>query len=429
VATTYVNSEKIAATKQLDCTSCGNALSLLNPRAKYIACQYCGSVLDANSDEHQILMSMSSPDQNAPFSFIKVGLIADFFDKKFQVIARTRWKQDYYEFWQEDGESGYSRELWIYDEWLLISEQRTYFYLVEDSSGYFISDEVIPDSPSLPGEGNTWNFMENHKPQVIKEYGAANVVYFEGESNYEIKIDDFINFASYKHKNAIYTAEWRLDNETEEIKEIEFFKETPISKKNVIKAFDANEELTVLQGQGQFWKWLTYGSVAMFALFFVMMIGSCGDGTNKIFEEQFLLNTIDDENGVISKSFKLEKGLHSLQIRGAIATTNTEAFMLAYFMNEDKDVINYIEGDFSVYSGFDDEGYWVESQDENSKLVKVKEAGTYYAKIMADREETTQGQVTLTITNGVSLTRYYVIGWIIFLILGVVFYNKMKQYI
>jgi hypothetical protein len=429
VATTYVNSEKIAAIKQLDCTSCGNALSLLNPRAKYIACQYCGSVLDANSDEHQILMSMSSPDQNAPFSFIKVGLIADFFDKKFQVIARTRWKQDYYEFWQEDGEAGYSRELWIYDEWLLISEQRTYFYLVEDASGYHISDEVIPNNPSLPGEGNTWSFMENHKPQVIKEYGAANVIYFEGESNYEIKLDDFINFASYKHKNVIYTAEWRLDNETEEIKEIEFFKETPISKKNVIKAFDANEELTILQGQGQFWKWLTYGSFAMVALFFMMMIGSCGDGTNKVFEEQFSLNEIDDENGVISKSFNLEKGLHSLQIRGTIATTNTEAFMLAYFMNEDKDVINYIEGDFSVYSGFDDEGYWVESQDENSKLVKVKEAGTYYAKIMADREETTQGQVTLTITNGISLTRYYVIGWVIFLILGFIFYNRMRQYI
>ena len=216
---------------------------------------------------------------------------------------------------------------------------------------------------------------------------------------------------------------------TEEIKEIEFFKETLISKKEVIKAFNNNEELTVLQEKGQFWKWLTYGSFGMFVLFFIMMIGSCGDGNNTVFEEEFSLNTIDDENGVFSKSFQLEKGLHNLKIRGTINTTNTEAFMLAYFMNEKKDVINYLEGNFSIYSGFDDEGYWVETQEENDKLVKVKEPGTYYAQILADRDSTTQGVVTLTITDGVTLTRYYVIGWILFLILGLIFRGRMKQYI
>ena len=54
---------------------------------------------------------------------------------------------------------------------------------------------------------------------------------------------------------------------------------------------------------------------------------------------------------------------------------------------------------------------------------------SYYAQIMADRDTTIQGVVTLTITDGVTLTRYYVVGWVLFLILGLIFYNKMKQYL
>ncbi len=197
MATTITQENKLASVKQFNCSGCGSALEVFNPRAKYIACQYCGNVLDNASEEHQILMTLSPPDQHKPFSFIKVGLVATFFDKKYQVIARTRWQQDYQEYWEEEGETGYSDELWIYDEWLMISEQRTYFYLIEDQDGYYISNEIIPDKPNLPSNDSYWSFMKNHKNQIIREHGVAQVVYFEGESNYQIKINDSIRFAAF----------------------------------------------------------------------------------------------------------------------------------------------------------------------------------------------------------------------------------------
>ena len=429
MATTFVKEETVASVKQLNCTSCGNALSVFNPRAKYISCQYCGSVLDANSEEHQILMSVGAPTSHQPLSFIKVGMVATFSDKKYQVIARTRWHQDYYEYWSEEGESGYSREQWVYDEWLMISEQRTYFYLVEDPSGYYISDEIVPTNPSLPGDSNRWSMMSNQREQIIKEYGAAGVVYFEGESNYQIKINDSIQFANYKHKNSIYTAEWRVDEATDQIKEIEFFKENQISKREVMKAFEANEELNVLRTKGEFWQWMTFGSGGLFVLFFILMLGTCGGGNKEVFKQQMSLASMNDEEGLVSNPMTLEKGVHTIELNGVLEQANQEAFILAYFMNEDEDVINYLEGDFAVYAGFDEDGYWEESQESNSKLVKVKEAGTYYAKIMADRDSTTTGSILLTVTGGKVISRYYNLGWIVFLIFGVVFYYRMKQYL
>jgi len=421
--------EKIASVKQLNCTSCGNALSVLNPRAKYISCQYCGSVLDANSEEHEILMAMGSSETHQPFSFVKVGLIAKFFDKKYQVIARTRWRQDYYEYWSEEGETGYSQEIWVYDEWLLISEQRTYFYLVEDKKGFYISDEIIPDEPSLPPEGsNRWAFMENQRPQIIREYGAADVVYFEGESNYQIKINDLIHFASYKHKNTVYVAEWRIDSTTDQIKEIEFFKEDKISKKDVIKAFEANEELSFLRQKAQIWQWLTYGSAAVASLFLILMIGGLSAKQTTVFSQDFNLETIDDEYGVTSNAIVIEEpGLHCISIEGELQEANTEAYVLAYFMDKDSAVINYLDGDFGYYTGYD-EGYWSEQEGDNEKLVRINEPGTYYAKIMADRDENVFGAISISVQSGVKIVRYYVLGFFLLGILAVIFFFRMKSF-
>ncbi len=425
---TIIKEEKLSSIEQFNCNSCGNGLEVFNPRAKYISCQYCGSVLDTKSEQHEILMSMSPPTEHQPMSFIKVGLLANFFDKKYQVIARTRWQQDYYEYWSEEGETGYSRELWIYDEWLMISEQRTYFYLVEDKDGYYISEEIVPDNPSLPNESSHWSFMKNQRPQIINEYGSASVIYFEGESNYQIKLNDLIQFASYKHKNTIYTAEWRINELNNQIKEIEFFKEDKISKKEIIQAFENNEELDGLRRKGEIWQWLTYGAFASAILFFVLMFTSFG-GTKQVFTQTFNFAELNDSALFKSKPIQLdETGLYCIELRGGIEVTNSEAFVLAYFLNNEDEVINHLDGDFSVYSGFDSDGYWTESTEEADKLVKVKETGTYHAKLMLDREDAVTGSVTLNIFSGVVLTRYYVIGWLIFLLLGFIFRSSMKKY-
>lgn len=427
---TITQENKLASVKQFNCSGCGSALEVFNPRAKYIACQYCGNVLDNNSDDHQIMMSLAPPEQHKPFSFIKVGLVATFFGKDYQVIARTRWQQDYYEYWSEDGSSGYSRELWIYDEWLMISEQRTYFYLIEDKDGYHISEEIIPDKPSLPSDDSYWSFMKNHREQIINEYGAAQVIHFEGESNYNIKINDTIQFASYKHKNDIYNAEWRINDETNEIKEIEFFKEVKVSKKEIMIAFENNEELDTLRSKGDFWQWMFFGSAASAAVLLFLLFSSFGGGNEPVYEQTFSFEMIDDSAGVMTAPIKIEKtGLHCIELHATFYNENKEIFLLANLLDEEKKIINDLDGNFSVYTGYEDGEYYSEIEDNSTKLVNVKETGTYYAQILADSDDGLVGEARFVINRGYVLSRYYFLGFLLMGILAFIFHKRKKKYI
>lgn len=428
---TIVKEEKLASIKQFDCTGCGSALEVFNPRAKYISCQYCGNVLDTQSEEHQIMMSLSPPEQHRPLSFIKIGLVANFFGKKYQVIARTRWLQDYQEYYNEDGESGYSKELWAYDEWLMISEQRTYFYLVEDKSGYYISDEIIPTKPSLPSNGsNYWSFLASQSEQLIQEYGSAQVLHFEGESNYQIKINDTIGFASYKQGKDIYTGEWRLDEETGDIKEIEFFRETYISKKEVLAAFEANEELDAFRDKGKFWQWMYYGAAASTVAFFVLLLSSLGGGNQEVFSQTFDFSTLDDSIMVISNPINIEKeGLHCLSMDANIGLENQEIFAVTYFLDKDKAAVNSLDGDFAIYTGYEDGEYYSEATTSSEKLVNVEESGTYYAQIIADKEDGLPGDLTISVRTGYLLSRYFFWSFILMGILTFVFRSRMKIYL
>src|SRR3712207_130113 len=121
--------------QQFKCVNCAGELNIINTRTRYIGCQYCGSVLDARSPAHEVITRLNAPAQFPPHSFIKLGMTAIFNGKKHQVLGRTRWKSEYQERWSEEGETGYSSEQWEYDEWVLMSENRTYFYLIEDAEG------------------------------------------------------------------------------------------------------------------------------------------------------------------------------------------------------------------------------------------------------------------------------------------------------
>lgn len=456
----HINSETLTATQQFNCKNCGNALSVINPRAKYISCQYCGAVSDASSEEHQVLMSMAPPQQHKPFSFIKVGMIATFFDKKYQVISRTRWQQDYFEYWSEEGETGYSRELWVYDEWLMISEQRTYFYLIEDKDGYFISNEFIPSAPSLPDEhSRSWTLNTNAGKAIIQEYGSAKVIYFEGESNYQIKTDDIVQFAMYRRGLTEFSAEWRMSKDNETIKEIEFFKESPIKRRDVMVAFEANAELDQLRSKGHFWEWLMYSAAGLAIFCGVMLFMGITHQEKTMFTQQFSLfdmyedvtesgeqnfiipeennptNPSDTTANGVKKSITSdpiiieEKGLYKIKLSTIFDGTNEEVFVVAYFSDASGEIINYFDKTFGVYSGYDDEGYWSEQELSTKKYVVVKEPGTYYATVLAKSNTNPRGNATISIYKDILYRKYYIIGLIASIIVALIFRYITKTYL
>lgn len=244
--------------RQYKCPSCGGELELQNPRTRYVACPYCGSVADAKSDAFHILTKYANPSDYPPRSFLKLGKEAVLFGKAYKIIGRTRWQSNYTEQWYEDGETGYETGTWEYDEWLLISEDATYFYIIEDHEGYYFSFSIIPPYPSMPKGKHINDFYMSGRLINATEYGSSEILYFEGESTYLVKPGRRVGYSEYKSSSDLDTgslylpalgsfiAEWRYNDEGE-IQEIEFFREQKVHAGKLAYAFMTEEERLELE--------------------------------------------------------------------------------------------------------------------------------------------------------------------------------------
>ncbi len=221
--------------RQFKCNNCGGELALQNKRSQYVACPYCGSVADSSSEAYKVLTKMENPSKFPPMRFLQLGMEGSFDGKMYHVIGRTRRRNTYREYWVEDGESGYSNETWIFDEWLLISEDATYLIIAEDTEGFTIITPVTPKYPTLP-EGEKMADLFSGKSRRVQEYGDTEILYYEGESTFLVQAGDKSSFSEYSgNSQTSYSAEWRYKDG--EIKEIEFFAEQEISQYELERAF------------------------------------------------------------------------------------------------------------------------------------------------------------------------------------------------
>ena len=408
--------DQLALIKQFNCPNCGNALEVLHPRVKEIACKYCGSVLDARSETYQILKELGKPTRHTPMSFIQIGLVGQLGGHTYQVIARTRWRMNYMEYWSDEDGSGYSKEVWVYDEWLLLSENRTYFYLIEDKEGYWVSEEIIPELPQLkPPKNMHMKFFQNQRPRRVREYGEAKVIYFEGESNYQIGLGDQIQFTMFRDRGIDYSSEWRVGKNSKDIKEVEFFKETPISRRRLLEAFKENPAVVqILQREAN---WAFVFRVALFS--FLGMLGlllfSAFNPGRSIFSQQVEINAqLSETQSLLSEPINIsDPGLYQLRLRTQSLPENTEVYIFAYVLDEAQVAVNSVGGNFYHWTGVDDEGRWTETDKTTRKLFRLKEPGTYYVQVYASHENDYMGPLSIQVNKGIWLSRYFLVGVIL----------------
>lgn len=416
--------EQLHPLQQFSCPSCGNALSIVHPRAQEIACQYCGSVLDARSETHQILKSLGDPGRHQPKSFIRLGMTGEFDGRLYQVLARTRWRMDYQEYYTDEDGSGYSSEVWIYDEWLLMDQRRTYLYLVEDDEGYALSEEIVPETPMLLDDHRRMGFFRSHGRSIVREYGDAQALFFEGESNYRIQTGDQIQFASYKHGGIDYIAESRLHPETGEPTEVEFFRERPLSRQQILEAFDTQASVQEIKESYHRWGFIGQAAwVSALAMGVLLLMAMFSDGKS-LWKE-----TLEVRPESMNRSygpFKAEApGLYRLNMRAAGLANNSEFPVLAYILNESGEPVNVLQGNFSYYSGVDDEGSWTETDDQASITFRLRQPGEYAIRLYW--ESANASQIEVSLRNGIMLTRWYLIAGLLFAAAGVYAHVKRSQ--
>lgn len=458
----------LADAKQFKCTACGNALQVLNRRTRYVGCPYCGAVADATSEAHQKLMQMPSPSRFPPRSFIKLGMAAQFGGANYRVIGRTRWQMNYQEY---DSESNsYESSTWTYDEWLMLSQYGTYFYLMEDAEGYKISRAFIPKYPTAKGTSEIRNF---HTGKVVRvqEYGRATVEFFEGESTYQVAPGDAIIFANYQDGQKTYAVECRLANAGgSEIKEVEFWEDVPIGRREVLSAFAVNKEVADLKTDTET-KSKRSLSMALFTgllavLSFIGMLASCSNtlihsemlATDQATLQQELppekpeadmqrleqLSNSPDELQRYTDSLAQSQFANTEEANvrligqtqpftltkpGTIVCFESSVEISGYFdcwlgteiVKANGEVANVFEGD--LYR--DDE-----SHTTASVIYKLDEPGQYFLRIYTERNAILPSgsnlQVKAAVYEEKMLSRYFIMAWLLFGSLSFIYFLKSK---
>ena len=431
MANTAVKREKEkVSVRQFNCTSCGNALTMRNTRANYITCHYCGTQLDGNSEEHAIISQVGNP-QKAPYkSFIRLGMTATFNGIEYTVVARTSWKADYKEWYLDDEGSGYSDEIWRWDEWLLASQKGTYHYLIDDQEGYYLSERIVPSNPCLPDRSLRLSLFKDRTTKQIQEIGSATVEHFEGESTYKILQGDNVRFASYKEGSVDYSVEYRLDRENpNEIIEVEFFKDIKIAPAVLFGAFGNNDAVkNIMEKREKFKYFRNLFAIGTGIFFILMIVGLVATGPSQV-KEAFNASALQDEIPLDLGPWDLSdtRTLHDLTLECSSLPENQELWVGLEILENDE-VIYAMDHVFSRWTGYDD-GYYDEKDYKTSKGFKVDEAGTYTAKVYGDSDMDlafSNVKVYLNVTSGGQSAWLYILMMIISGITTLVFMGKIK---
>jgi hypothetical protein len=415
--------------RQFRCTNCGGEITLINARTRYVGCQYCGAVADARSEAHEVITQLNKPSQFPPRSFVKLGMTAVFDGVKHQVLGRTCWKSTYKEYWSEDGESGYSDETWTYDEWVLMSEHRTFFYLIEDNEGYAISQPIVPANPNIPAQSSNKmrNFFTNASEQ-IQEHGHSEVTHFEGESTYLIRLRDKVHFAEYRRTRS-HIVETRLDKNAQP-KEIEFFVETPVTRNDLLKAFAGNPEAdAILQRRAEnrvnakFWQ-RVFGVASL--VFFVLFVYSLGLG-RQVHTQSFSVPMAPDSNAIsdtpqllaMVRPFELQPGVVRM-VMSAAMPDNSDTWVGLELRDQKGEVANVLEDTFFQESGTEywqedgESGWesWEESEREKEQYYRVDEPGVYAGKLYVIPNPKGDTKIELAVHQVNMLSRYYLTAFL-----------------
>jgi len=387
---------------QFKCQSCGGALELSSKRTKYVSCPYCGSVADASTDAYKILTKGENPDKFKPRSFMKLGMQGNFDGKEFKVIGRTCWKNNYKEYWDEDGETGYSNETWNFEEWLLLGEDGDYKSIICDDDGHAFAESFVPKYPSIP-EGTQANNFNNNSNERVQEYGKSEILYFEGESTYLVKPGNVVSFSQYNDGDFDYIAEWRFfDNG--EIKEVEYFKETEVSVRELKQAFRIEEKEIKVSGKKEIdpikkRNKRIWAFAGLFNILISIVIGFyyAGDYGKDLYNFSYTVQQLEtqtkwgktsDTTKAIAvqspKKFEITKDLEEIIIRinFKVPETNFEGTYTVYFFDKNNNVVFEISEFNYNYKYYKNTGYGAKRTGSKYSNYNVKDMQGEYTLML-----------------------------------------------
>jgi ribosomal protein S27E len=444
---------------EISCPNCKQKVALFHNNTQTYGCFSCGCVSSVKDGKASILNKTIKNQNYSPKSFIRLGQWMKYQSNDYLVIGRTVWSSDYKEYYSEDGETGYSKEVWSYHEWILTDKKGEVKYLFEDDEGYHFAESIKPKYPNLPITNTTsgsWvtanvekNEIKNFKlnsNEIVKEIGNSTLQFIEGEIPWETNISEKIFFATYDDSGERYTVETEIGEN--DPKKASYFHEWGVTKKYLMQCFGQNKEIASQLEQAEevnkkynFWTtvFFIFASIS-FLTYFI----KSGDNGTLVKEGTYVIppavdttktEIMPDFAGKIS-SVKLKEGPVKIILRTELPK-NSDLWAGVEIHDENDMPINAIDDQF-----YDEEGteYWQEDGEsgyeyfhetniEKSEMYHVEKAGVYSFEVFVAPQSMTNTTVYIAIYQDVMDGFFFIILGFFGLLMTVIFiligYNSM----
>ena len=285
--------------KAIQCTQCGGALSLFSEQTQMITCDYCGSQLDASSEEYRVLdEKLEKRDLLFP-----VGMDVYHEDIKFKIIARMVFEGSYLD---EDDDG---KEILVtYDstDYLLFHPRKKHLWLTECEDEFSISSSTHLLTRNNPF--HTDEIIVDDETWKLKEKGTLELRYVDGALPWIAKVGDSVEFAEFSSQmfgnSRMYEVQQsKLEDGSAEIECA--FSQT-LSNAEIQLALRDN--FASLKGISKHYtdvpRWLR--KIAIFCSIFVccLFVGSCWRGS-AVPVDKFSFTAEELDVGTISRSFTI----------------------------------------------------------------------------------------------------------------------------
>ncbi len=405
-------------------------------------CIQCNTEYDQHTQEYYELFADDlTLDKDS--TIFKLGLKGKLKGKEYEIIGRLRYQD----------EDEYEKSTW--DEWVAVSDDGTYHYLVEEEGRIDSYEEYVPESIDMETNGS---YIEFEGKKIPKSEGyIGRIVLAEGELPWKPEIGEATQCFDFKKDGKNYTVE-KSDEE------VSITKGERLKHGDVIEAFQIEQYKELYANTLKKRKSLKWGSrlyAAGMAVTLVISVYSCfnetpvkgvmnlknvlvenspaADAEGSVYESQVLYGPfeIPEGNKLYNVEVKVDQKIQALNLEWLSfrmmlinetrlndvtgGKISDPAVLKEVF--EDIDAMpepleSYIIiGDFWDEEGRDSDGYWHESDLSYNTDFVLDDAGKYYTYMeLFSNNPKNVNCVLFTIAKG-SGYRYYIISFFIFFVL------------
>jgi hypothetical protein len=360
-------------------------------------------VLDLTSEQAAVIGQMNR--STRPSMPIKPGMQAAFNNEVHQVIGWIR-----YEGWDDE-------ERWRWEEWLLASSEGKYRWLSYDSDdGFVLFEKIQPLAPFDPSRAASIQVPGGLAH--VKERSPAKVVAFDGELTWQCSVGHQIGYLDAERDNIPYSVEYTQD-------EIELFAGQRLTDAEVWQAF-GREDLVQKATEISHWN-RAYTTLALFCI--LLACFSCTGMMWAIFSgeelarQEFAMNKGAEVKTVGPITLNNPGRVHRVSLFASGLTVGNWAVVDVTARDPAGNSLYLFSGEFWDEEGHDSDGYWHEDDTTEEYLFKLENPGEYYLDVSMEEATVDSLSVTVTLEQGVWLSRFFIIFLIISIVLAFVFFS------